>query len=104
MAEKSPEKFLKHKGFFSVSEYFDLNCRFKQKLLFDLEKFIEYLASAVNVVSSNPYNGPMSRIKISLSLRLIFRDELISTLKMIEFLPTLTSGNENSEHESNPIP
>ena len=32
--------------------------------LFDLENLIEYWASSVNVVSSNPFVGPVSKIKI----------------------------------------
>ena len=37
----------------------------KQNFLCDLEKLIEYFASAVNVVSSNLCVGPSSRIKMS---------------------------------------
>ena len=40
-------------------------------------KLIGYLASAVNIVSSNPYVGPSPRIKISLFLSSICTDELI---------------------------
>ena len=47
---------------------------------------------------------PLARIKISFFLLSICRDELISTSKIIKFLPKLPSGNENSEHKSNPIP
>ena len=72
--------------------------------MFDLEKLVESLAPAVNAVSSNPCFGPISRIKISFSLLLICTDELISTPKIMTFLPTFPSDNENSEQESNLIP
>ena len=56
------------------------------------------------MVSTNPCVGPFPRIKIYFSLLSICTDELISTPKIRTFLPTLLSGNENSEWESNPIP
>ena len=79
---KSFEIFLKHKGYFSISKSFALNwytfvaltnkklllplsCKLKQILLSDCLKLIGYLASAVNVVSSNPCAGPSPRIKKS---------------------------------------
>ena len=78
--------------------------RTKQNFLFDLEKLIEHWAFAVNVVSSNYCVGPKPRIKISFFLLSICTDELMSTPKTMTFLPTIPSQNENSEHESNPIP
>ena len=43
-------------------------------------------------------------MKISFPLLSICTDELISTPKMITFLPTLPSGKEYSPQESNPMP
>ena len=34
-----------------------------KNVLYDLEKLIEYWASADSVVSSNPWVGPLARIK-----------------------------------------
>ena len=76
--------------------------RHKQKILFDLEKLIEYWASADKVVSFNL--GSILRIRIYFFLFSICTDELISTPKITTVLPTLPSGNEKSERESNPIP
>ena len=78
--------------------------RLKQNFLLYLEKLIEYWASAVSIVSSNACVGPLTRIKISFLLLLICIDELISTPKLMIFLPTLPSGDGNSERESNLIP
>ena len=65
---------------------------------------IEYFVSAVNVVSSKPCIVPLPRIMIFYPWLSISTDELISTSKIMTFLPKLKSGNENSERESNPIP
>ena len=59
------------------------------------------MASAVNVVSSNPYVGLSPRIKIFLFL--LCTDELISAPKTITFFPALPSVSENLEREWNPI-
>ena len=69
---------------------------FKQNFLFDLEKLIEYWASAVNVVSTDPCVSPLPRIKISFHWLSTWRDELISTPKMMTFSPTLflTTGSK----------
>ena len=67
-------------------------------------KLIEYLASGVNVVSSNACVGPSPRIKISLFLLSTCTDELISAPTVMTFLSTLPSVNENSEGQSNPMP
>ena len=65
---------------------------------------IGYLASAFNVVSFNPCVGYSPRIEISLFSLSICTDELMSAPKIVTFLPTLPSVNENSEQESNPMP
>ena len=49
-------------------------------------------------------DGSLPRIKIFFFLLSTCTNEIISTPKIMTFLPTLTSGNEISEHESNPIP
>ena len=77
--------------------------KLKQIFLLVLEKLNEYLASPVYVVSSNTCIGPLPRIKISLFLSSICKDELMSTPTIMTFLPMLLSGNEYSEHESNPL-
>ena len=109
LAEKSPEIFPKHKEYFFIPESFALNsyifvvltnkklllpfkCRLKQNFLFDHEKLIECLASAVNVVSSNPCVGSIPKINFSFFLLSICKDELISTPKIKTFLPMLPSG------------
>ena len=73
-----------------------LKYRLKQNFLFDLEKSIDYLTSAVNRESSNPCIGPLLRMTISLFLSPICTDELISTPKIMTYLPALLSDNENS--------
>ena len=120
LTEKSPEAFPKHKGHFFVSESFALNWyifielpnkkllrplqgRLKQNFLFDLEDLIGNGVSLVNV-SSNLCFWPKPGIQIFFSLLSICTDELISTPKIMTFLPLLPSGNENSERDSNPIP
>ena len=49
------------------------------------------LSSAVNLVSSNPCVGPKCT------------DELVWTLKIMIFLPTLLSGNKNFQCESSSV-
>ena len=90
------EKYPKHKRnkYFFISEPFALNwyifvtltnkklllliyCRLKKNRLFDLKKLIEYWASAIKVVLSDPCVGPLPIIKISLYLLSIYADELI---------------------------
>ena len=85
LAEKSPQISPKYKRYLFISDSFALNwyiCvvltnkhlllplylswSLKQNSLFDLQKLIEYWASAVHVVSSNPSIGLWSIIKISL--------------------------------------
>ena len=54
---------------------------------FSLVKLIEFKFFAI-IVYFNPCLGPLPRIKISLFLLTICEDELISTPKIIIFLPT----------------
>ena len=61
------------------------------------------MASAVNVVSSNPYIGPSQGIKISFPLLSICTDELISAPEIMTFFPKLPSANKNSGRESSPM-
>ena len=70
-----------------------------------LKKSIEYLTSAVIVVSSNACVGPLSRTKISSFFLLsIWTDELSSTPKITTFLHQSKPGNKKSERDSDPIP
>ena len=111
------EKYPKHKRnkYFFISESFALNwyifvtltnkklllliyCRLKKNRLFDLKKLIEYWASAIKVVLSDPCVGPLPIIKIPLYLLSIYADELISAPEIITFLPTLVSSNENESN------
>ena len=62
--------------------------------MFGCVKLIGYLASAVNIVSSNHYVGPSTRIKVSFPLLPICTDVLISTSKIMTFLSMLPSDNE----------
>ena len=63
----------------------------------------EYIFSADSVCSS-PCVGPSPRIKISFFLLSIFVDELISTPKIITFLPVAPLTCEKSRCLSNPLP
>ena len=62
-----------------------------------------YIASAVNVISSNPCVGPSPEIKVSFPLLSICTDELISAPKIMTFFPKFPSVKKNSEWESNPM-
>ena len=73
-------------------------------MLFDLEKLIEYWASADKAVSSSHCVGPIPRNKIYFFLLSICTDDVMSIPKTTTFLLTQPSGNGNSERESNPIP
>ena len=57
-----------------------------------------------SVVLSNPCLRRLPRIKISLFLLLACTDELISTAKIMSFLPQSKFEIEKCERESNPIP
>ena len=65
--------------------------------LFDLEKLIEYWASAINVISYTPFVRPEPRIAIPFFIWSMRIGELVSTTKKMAFLP---SANEDSERES----
>ena len=78
------------------------NVNLNKILFFFSVKLIEYIFSALRVVS-NPCVGPIPRIKMSFFLLSIFVDELISTPKIITFLP-ISLPIENKVFLSNPIP
>ena len=61
------------------------------------------MASAVNVVSSNPCAYPSPKINISFPLLSTCTDEVISAAKMMTFFPKVSSLNENSEGKSSPM-
>ena len=54
-----------------------------------------YIASAVNVISSNPCVGPSPEIRVSFPLLSICTDELISAPKIITFFPKFPSVKKN---------
>ena len=66
-------------------------------------KLIEYIFFALSACS-NPYVGPLPKIKIYFFLLSVFVDELMSTPKIITFLPILVPGNEKLPCLSNPVP
>ena len=70
-------------------------------MLFSVKLF-EYIFSA-DIVCSNPYVGPLPRIKISYFLLLIFIYEHISTPKITTFLPVPPLGCEENPCLSNPV-
>ena len=78
---------------------FHYNEEFKQNRFCNLEKLIEYSASAVIFVSSNLCVGPLPRTEISFLLLSIWTDELLSTPKITTLLPNqsmeLKKVNEN---------
>ena len=80
-----------------------LYCRLNWNYLCGFVKLIGYLASVVNLVSSNHCAVSLPRIKISLFLLSICIDELLSGPKIMTFFPILSSENENSERESSPM-
>ena len=119
--EKSCQISPKHKGYFFYFTIFcfeliyfaaltnkklllPLKCGLKQIFSLDIVKFIEYLASAVIVVLSDPCIGLSPRTKISFLLLSIRTDELLSTPKIITFFAKSKFECEESEQESNPIP
>ena len=63
-----------------------------------------YLASPVNVISSNPCNGPSPRIKISRFLLSACTDEFILAPKRKTLFSLLPSVNKSSERGSNSMP
>ena len=60
-------------------------------MLFVCVKLIEYIASAVNLVSSYPCVGPSPRINMSFHLLSICTDQLISASKIMTFFSMLLS-------------
>ena len=66
----------------------------KQFFFYDREKLVEYSAFALNVVLSNPCVAPRPGVKIFLFLLSICADELMSTLKIMAFLPQSKFGIE----------
>ena len=66
-------------------------------------KLIKYILSALSV-RSNSCVGPLQRLKICFFLLSMILDELISTSKIITFLPSLVPENENLPCLSNLIP
>ena len=78
--------------------------RFKYTFFFDAVKLIEYLASTVIVVLSNPCVGPSPKTKIYFSLLSVCVDELFSTPKVITLLPKSNFENKKCDGELNPIP
>ena len=78
---------------------FHYNEEFKQNHFCNLEKLIEYSASAVIFVSSNLCVEPLPRTEISFLLLSIWTDELLSTPKITALLPNqsleLKKVNEN---------
>ena len=81
-----------------------LQCRLNKNFLRGFGNLIGYFASAIKVVSSNPYVGLSPRIKICFLLLSICTDEFISAQKIMTIFAMIKSGNENSERESNPMP
>ena len=80
---------------------FHYNVDLKQNAAFDLVKLIEYLASAITTVSSNPCVWRSPRTKIYFFLLSICNDELLSTQKIIALLPQSKCGKEKSEQQLN---
>ena len=104
LAETSLEISPKHKEYFFILESSALNWYIfvaltNEKLLLQLQCRLTNV-----VVSSYPCIGPKPRIKISFFLLSICTDELVSTQKIMTFVHTLPSGNENSKGKSNLIP
>ena len=71
--------------------------------MFSIVKLIEQIFSVLSVYS-NYCVGPLPRIKMSFFLLSIFDDKLISTPKIITFLPSPQDGCEKNLFLSNPIP
>ena len=65
---------------------------------------MEYSASEVIVVLSNPCVGRLQRTKILFFLLSVCTYELLSTPKIRTFLPQSKFGKEKRERESNAIP
>ena len=76
-------------------------CSFTTNFLLGFVKLIRYIASAVNMISSNPCVGLSPRIKISFPLLPIAIVALAP--KIITYFPMFPSGNKNSEQKSYPM-
>ena len=109
--------FPRHNGVATIPESFALNLIISVPLtkknyllyynesfffVFFLVKLIEYIFSAVTVCS-NPFVGPLPRIKIYFFLLSRYGDKLIPTPNVIIFLPT-PLPTKNSPLLSDPIP
>ena len=77
-----------------------LRCILNTNLFLDCVKLVGYLASPINVVSSNPCVGPSPIIKIFLFLLSTCTDELKSIPKVFPKLPPVI---KISEREPTPI-
>ena len=71
-----------------------------QYLFLGFGKLIEYLASAVTAVPSNPCIGPSLRTKIYIFSIIVCVDELLSA---VTFLSKSKCGIEKRECESSPM-
>ena len=106
--------FPKHNGYERIPVSFDLNLIVlvpltnnynagSYKIFVFSVKLIEYIFPALGVCS-NLCVGPFPKNKLSFFLLSIFVDELISTPKIITFLPNPVPGNEKLICLSDPIP
>ena len=66
-----------------------MQCKFKPNFFCCSLKLREYSVYGVNVVSSNPFVGPLPRIKIFFFILSAFKEELLSNEYIITFLPNL---------------
>ena len=120
-AEKPFEKCPRNNGFATISEslaliliifvlltnkqlFSPLQYKLKQNFFIVTVKLVEYFFSAVNVISSNLYARPSSRIKISFFLLLTCTEELIYTPQIIKLHSNSAAENEKVPYLSIPIP
>ena len=73
-------------------------------LYFDAALNIFFCSQFLIILKKCPCVGPLSRIKMSYFLLSTWTEELISTPKIITFLPNPSLGNEKDVFVSNPIP
>ena len=120
LTAKSFETFSKANGFGFISDSFALNgCIFVElpdkncclhhnsdlsKTFFLINGINGKLTSAVIVVSSDPCVKLSPRTKISFKSFSLCIDELLSSPKIIVFLPQSKFASKNSEQELYPIP
>ena len=109
----------KHNGLATIAEMFVLNLQISvpltnkellpyysanlNKFLFVTVKLIEYIFSAVKVLT-NPCVGPLPSTNISFFLLSIWIEVLISAPKTNTFWPNSPPVNEKRDLLSNPIP